>query len=428
MTILIAQPGVAETLPGAVISTSLESARRLIVTKQHLAGKPPKARGGEAILSVMRDLGYVQLDPINVVAPSHVIALWSRLGSFRAADLERLLWVEKRLFEHWSHAASIVLTEDYPIYYSQMRRYPESLSISWGGWRERARRFLAQHADLRKRVLNELKKGPRRLSEVKGHAPKKRSDGWGFGSEVSTMLFHLQMRGEVMVVGHDGNQKVWGLSEEFLPSWVERKELSAEEVEREGAERTIRALGIASASEINLYLLRGQYHNLKGALDNLREESTIHRVRVAGLDDRGDRYIHERDVPILESMDSDAWQPRMSLLSPLDNLVYSRTRTARVFGFDYATEIYTPQDKRKFGYYVMPILWGGGFIGRVDPQMDRANERLLVHSVHAEPGAPRGREVSSEVAESIGRLAEFLGAKEIVYTARVPAAWRRSLR
>ena len=246
------------------ISTSLECARRLSVTKQHLAGKLPTGPASEAIVSVIRDLGYVQWDPINIVAPSHVIALWSRVGNFRLSDLDRLLWKEKKLFEHWAHAASIVLTEDYPLYYSLMRRYPESLSKSWGGWRARARKFLAEHTELRKNILRELKSRPLQLSQFQDYVRTKRSpDGWISGSDVATMLFNLQMSGEVMVVGHEENRNIWGLSKQFLPIWVEKKELSAEDAERDGAQRTIRALGIVSPSDINLYFLRGRYLNLK---------------------------------------------------------------------------------------------------------------------------------------------------------------------
>jgi len=415
-------------LSGTGISTSLESARRLAVTKQHLAGKSPTGSGREAILSVVRDLGYVQLDPVNVVAPSHVIALWSRLGKFRLSDLDRLLWDEKKLFEHWSHAASIVLTEDYPLYFSLMRRYPESLSKSWGGWQVRARKWLAEHAELREKILRELKKGPLRLSEFEEYVRTKRSaDLWSSGNAVSIALSHLQMSGDVMVVGHAGNQKIWGLSEDFLPSWVERKELGADEAEREGALRTIRALGTASPSEINLYLLRGRYLNLKKALKHLEEESTIHRVHVTGLSGKGERYIHALDIPLLESMDSDAWQPRMSLLAPFDNLTSARGMTNRIFGFEYVHENYLPQNKRKFGTYVLPILWGDRFIGRVDPKMDRENQKLVVNSIHAEPGAPGDKEISVKIRETIEHLAEFLGAKEVEYTARVPKAWRHSL-
>ena len=310
-----------------------------------------------------------------------------------------------------------------------MTRYPESLSRSWGGWKTKARKWLAEHAELRKSILKELKKGPLRLSEFEGYVRTKRgTDLWTSGSDVSVALFHLQMRGEVMVVGHQGNQKIWGLPETFLPSWVQRGDLTEEELEQAGAERTIRALGTASPSEINLYFLRGRYLNLRKALDRLREESTIHRVNVAGLGGKTERYVHGSDIPLLQSMDSDAWNPRMSLLAPFDNLVSARNITNRLFGFNYVLEIYLPQSKRKFGSYVLPILWGDRFIGRVDPKLDREGKKLLIHSVHAEPGAPTDKEVSSIIGETILNLAEFLGAKEVEYTARVPKAWRNSLR
>ena len=397
------------------------------MTKQHLAGKVPTGPATEMIVSVIRDLGFVQWDPVDVVAPSHLITLWSRVGKFRMSDLDRLLWDDKKLFEHWSHAASIVLTEDYPLFYSLMKRYPESLSKSWGGWKARARKWLAENKGLRKKILNELGKGPLRLSEFEDHARGKRSaDGWTSGSDVSTALFHMQMSGDVMVVGHEGRQNIWGLSETFLPSWVARNELPEQEVEREGAERTIRALGTASPSEINRYFLRGRYLDLKKALERLQEESTVHRVQVTGLG--GERYIHDRDVQLLESMNSRVWQPRMSLLAPFDNLLAVREGTSRLFGFDYVHENFLPKNKRKFGTYVLPILWGDRFIGRLDPRMDRENERLVVNSIHAEPGAPKDKEVALKIRETIENLAEFLGAKEVEYTARVPRHWRNSLR
>src|SRR2546421_10137550 len=417
----------AKPLSETAISTSLESARRLTVTKQHLAGKLPTGPAREAILSVIRDLGFVQWGPVNVVAQSPLITLWSRVGQFRTSDLDRLLWDDKKLFEHWSHAASIVLTEDYPLFYSLMRRYPESLSKSWGGWKARAKKWLADSKGVRKKILSELTKGPLRVSEFEDHVRTKRSaDGWTSGSDVSTALFHLQMNGEVMVVGHQGRQNIWGLSETFLPSWVQRKELTEPEVEQEGAQRTLRALGTASPSEINRYFLRGRYLNLRKALERLQSESTIHRVHVAGL--VGERYVHDRDVRLLESLNSDAWKPRMSLLAPFDNLLGVREWTARLFGFDYVHEIFLPKDKRKFGTNVLPILWGDRFIGRVDPQMDRKNEKLLINSIHAEPGAATDKEVALKIRETIENLAEFLGAREVDYTARVPKPWRNSLR
>jgi len=380
------------------------------------------------MLSVVGDLCYVQWDPIDAVAPSHVIAFWSRIGSFRLSDLDGLLWNEKKLFLHWFPIASIVRTEDYPLYASMMKRYPESLSKSWGGNRRRATAFLAEHTELRRKILRELKKGPRQLSEFEDYVRTGRSaDGWTSGSDVSAMLFHLQMSGEVMVVGHRGNQNVWGLSQEFLPNWVERQELSEEEFERQAAERAIRALGTASPSEVHYYFPRGRYLNLKKALERLKGESTIHRVHVPELGGRDERYVHDQDLPLLESINSDAWQPRVTLLAPFDNLISSTARADRLFGFHYVHENFLPPSKRKFGTFVHPILWGDRLIGRVDLRMDRANAKLLANSVHAEPGAPGGKEVAADIGEAIERLAGFLGAKEVVYSGRVPAGWKSSL-
>lgn len=152
----------------APIPTTLVGVRRLAVTKQHLAGKLPVKATRRHILSVVRDLTFVQWDPIEVVAPSHVLTLWNRVGDFRLSDLDRLLWDEKRLFEHWANfAAMIVLTEDYPLYYSMMNRYPESIGKSWGGRKIRTRKFLAEHKALGKSILSQLKKGPLQLTQFR---------------------------------------------------------------------------------------------------------------------------------------------------------------------------------------------------------------------------------------------------------------------
>jgi uncharacterized protein len=379
---------------------------------------------------VVRDLAFVQWDPIEVVAPSHVLSLWNRLGNFRLSDLDRLLWDERKLLQHWANmAASVVLTEDYPLYYSMMKRYPDSLSNSWGRQKKEAAKFLAEHGPLGKSIQNQLKKGPMLLTEFREYVRTRRiSDGWSSGSDVRNMLFHLEMSGKVMVTGHQGIQNIWGLPEQFLPGWAEKVVLSEQEVERETAQRAIRALGTASPAEINYYYMRGRYQNLKGALESLQSESRIHRVHVKGFQGRDERYIHDLDVKLLDSLEEGAWQPRVSLLPPFDNLINGRGRTNTVFGFDYSHEMFLPQNKRKYGYYVLPILWGERLIGRVDPLMDRRNGKLLINSVHAEPGAPGDKEAASKIGEKIEQMAEFLGAKEVSYSARVPAAWKGYLR
>jgi uncharacterized protein YcaQ len=416
-------------MSGAPLRTSKTTARRLAVSKQRLAGRLPSSPGPDAILSVVRDLAYVQWDPIAIVAPSHIISLWNRLGNFRPSDLEKLLWEEKRLFEHWLPFAAIVLTEDYPIFSSLMQRYPESLGKSWGSQRASAKRFLARRSELRRKMLQRLRSGPLVPSEFEDHLRTRRHDGdWTPGSDVEHMLFHLHMAGDVMVVGHRRNQNLWGLTGEFLPDWVERSALSEPEFEREAAQRAICALGTANTSEIHYYFVRGRYEHLREALAELQQESVIHRVHVDGLGARDERYVHRRDLALLESLQGDHFQPRLSLLPPFDNLICSTARTRRLFDFQYVREQFLPPEKRRFGLYVLPILWGETLIGRIDARLDKAGGKLVVHSVYAEPDAPGDREVSDQIGETIARFAEFLGAREVTYGSNVPALWKSSLR
>ncbi|MDG6908857.1 MAG: YcaQ family DNA glycosylase [Nitrososphaerota archaeon] len=416
-------------MTGAAIAVSLETARRLTVIKQRLVGGSPKRATRDDILSLVKDLAYVQWDPVTVVAPSHLLSIWARLGGFRPSDLEGLLWDEKKLFEHWLPFASIVLTEDYPIYASLMKRYPGSLAGSWKPQSAEAAEFLASRRALKRAMLRALSKGPLLVSQFEEHLRTARNEGdWAPASDAEEMMFHLHMSGEVMVVGHQGSRNVWGLTGGFLPRWVKTAPLAEGEYERRAAERAILALGTATASEVNYYFPRGRYRTLRKTLASLEGESVIRRISVEGLGRNGPRYIHERDLPLLGSAVSDAWRPRMALLPPFDNLVSSIARTKALFGFDYVREQFLPKEKRRFGTYVLPILWGDRLIGRIDPWLDKRKGVLHVNSVHAEKGAPAGSEVSRELAETIERLSEFVGAREVVYTERVPRQWKGSLR
>ena len=411
------------------ITTTLENARRLAVAKQHLAGKRPNKPDSDDILRVTRDLGCLQLDPISTVAPSHIIVLWSRLGNFDTTDLDNLLWRDKKLFEYWAHQASIVLMEDYPLYYSLMRRHPDVLVRPRSIWRQRIDKFLNANTKLRDHILSELrKKGPLLSRQFEDKTRAKRSFGWSSWGDVSRMMFHLFLKGEVMVVGRQGKQKLYGLSENFLPPWVSKKELSSEEVECLSAQRSLRALGIANTSEISWHFFRNRYPNLKATIKQLVADEMIIPVDITdGPVEKGERYIHSDDVERLEEIESGEWQPRVSLLSPFDNLFCDRARTKLLFDFDYTIEIYTPPSKRKYGYYVLPILHGDKFIGRLDPLMDQKNGKLIIKAVYAESNAPKDKDTSREIRDSVILLSEFLGAKEVVYSRKVPKFWKSHL-
>ena len=412
------------------ITASLAAVRRLAVVKQRLGGTRPQNPSKESILSTVRDLAYVQWDPVPIVAPSHVLSFWARVGDFRLSDLDDLIWKERRLWQHWIPFSALVLTEDFPIYASLMQRYPDSLSDGWGRQREEARRFLHEHLSLRRKILRELRGGPLTVDQFDDHSRTLRSDGdWGPASDVSLLLYHLLMSGEVMVVAHDGAQNVWGLVESFLPRWSDRQALSEKDAESAMAERAILALGAATPRDIRLHYIRGCYLDLMGALERLCERSIIYPVVVDGASKRSEVwYVHDRDISRLESLASGLSEPRVSLLPPFDNLVYNQLRLNRLFGFDYVREQFLPKEKRRYGTYVLPILWGDQLVGRLDPRLDRAKARLIVNSVHAEPSAPTDRAVGRAIADKIADLAEFLGARDVIYSSKVPATWKGTLR
>ncbi|MGH2739853.1 MAG: DNA glycosylase AlkZ-like family protein, partial [Actinomycetota bacterium] len=142
----------------------------------------------------------------------------------------------------------------------------------------------------------------------------------------------------------------------------------------------------------------------------------------------GTWFVHTEDLPLLDRVEAQEWEPKTTLLSPFDNLTINRARTERLFGFHYRMEIYVPKAKRRYGYYVLPILHGDRFIGRLDPAMDRERGRLIVNSVHAEPDSPMNGSTARAISDAVIRLASFLGASTIEYGATVPSGWKKRLR
>src|SRR5256885_15386384 len=199
---------------------SIRTARRLAITRQRLAGPTPVS-DRQGIMDVARDLGCLQLDPISVVARSHLLVLWSRLGIYDRGELDALLWEERRLFEYWAHAASIVLTEDYPIHSWLMRRYPRSVYAHG----RRTAEWLDATQALRRHVLAELRRrGPIRARDLEDRSTRPwRSGGWTNERNVTRMLDVLWTQGKVMVAGRMGLEKTYDLAEKLLPDWTPRE-------------------------------------------------------------------------------------------------------------------------------------------------------------------------------------------------------------
>ncbi len=203
------------------------------------------------------------------------------------------------------------------------------------------------------------------------------------------MLARLWLSGKITVATRQGGQKVWDLTERVLPEWAPRQRYSERKTTALAIEHALRALGPATTRQIQMHFVRYRYPEFEAAFKDLRRAGRVVPVSVAGL--AGEWWLHADQVGWLDepAAPRNSVAPRTVLLSPFDNLIADRTRTERLFGFEFRIEIYTPIVKRKYGYYVLPILHGERLIGRIDPQMDRLTGTLRVNAVFSEPGAPR---------------------------------------
>jgi uncharacterized protein len=214
------------------------------------------------------------------------------------------------------------------------------------------------------------------------------------------------------------------MAERWLPAWAPTRRPPEREVVRLAAQRSLRALGVATARDIDRHFTASRYPGLPAVLAGLERSGRVERVRLAadGAEWPGPWYVHADDLPLLERLEAGDWQPRTTLLSPFDNLIIDRERTQRLFGFHYRMEIYVPRAARRYGYYVLPVLHGDRLVGRVDPAVDRARGRLVVNAVHAQPDAPAT--AGPAVAAALEELAAFLGADGVELRQPPPRIWR----
>lgn len=405
-----------------------QTIRRLAITRQRLAGPRPAA-DREGMLALFRELRCVQIDPIRAVERTQFLVLWSRLGCYNPADLDHLLWAERHLFEYWAHAASIVLTEDFPIHQARMRRYAQDDQ----SWHQRVRDWLAENQAYHQHVYERLRdEGALSISDFEDQTDVPwSSTGWTNERNASRMIEFMWMMGQVTVVERAGLKKKWGLLAHHLPEWAAHQPWPDDEVVRQAAQFSLRALGVGTRKQINNHFIRGEYPQLDRILTELVEEGQVVPLTVREGDQiwPGEWYLHADDLALAEQLASgDGWQPRTTLLSPFDNLICDRERTEQLWNFYFRIEIYVPKAKRQYGYYVLPILHGEQLIGRIDPRMDRKTGFLHINAIYLEPDGPDTPETWAVVSQAIADLARFLEAQAIVYGEQVPRQWQPPVR
>ncbi len=381
----------------------LDQARRMALHAQGLAMPAPAS---QSVSAVVARLGCLQLDPVAVVARSPLLVLRARLRGgthdSHARALDRAAYHDRALFDYWCHEASLCHVDDLALHRWAMRSYLDRLTPA----RAHRARWLVDNAEFVEHLVEDLRaRGPVRARELEDRS----AAAWEWGhwtDEVSSrqtiarMLDLLWMTGRAGIGARAGLERLWDVFERCVPGGAAPERLEQEEVVRRAALRAVGMLGVARAPHINAHFTRRRYPGLAMALEQLERGGGLERVEVEGL--RGEWWARPEELERASRLERGS---RTVALSPFDNLICDRARAAELFGFDHRLEIYVPGPKRRWGYYVLPILHGERFVGRADLRNEDGVLRVL--ALHVEPGraAPRA------IDRALRSLARWRGAE-----------------
>jgi uncharacterized protein len=412
-------------------SVPLRAVATLFLERQHLARPRARPLTPQRLGRFVEDVGGLQLDSINVLDRAHYLTLWSRFGPYDRARLDRLVYGRRLLFEYWAHAACLVPTSALPWWRRAMLDY-RSRHTGWGLLRRNPKVLATVRAAV-------LANGPMGNADFDGRRPAGRG-GWWSWRPVQHALHHLWMTGALTIHSRQHFQKRYDLLERAIPTATGVEPVSSEEFLRWHLARSFHAMGVATELDLTRYLTFPRFvpGARRGALHGMLERGEVTEVDVDGAPGRW--LALTTDLPALARA---ARRPTPSrgttFLSPFDSLLWYRDRVARLFGFDYRIEVYTPGPKRVHGYYTLPILHDGHLIGRVDAKAHRAERRLEIRHVHFEPwfgtaGAPPAGwgQVDQDaalagVADAIRSLGVFVGGDDVTIGRVTPRRLRAPL-
>lgn len=387
------------------------AARALMVASLGLDERAPEPARKDDVLAVVRRIGALQIDTINVVARAPYFALYSRLGAYDPRWLDELL-ADGEVFEYWAHEASFLPREDFHLF----RR----LQLDRRGW---VLRWIGDNPEVSERVLEHVRaRGPARSADFA--RTDGRGSGWWDWKPEKRALEALFATGDLMVARRQSFQRVYDLRERLRPDWSDDAVRTAEEVRRALALRAIRCLGVATARWVADYF-RLAKDGIPELLEELVRTGELRTARVEGWP--APAYVHSTNWALAERSASGDVRPTLTtLLSPFDPLVWHRERVRDALGFDYKIECYTPAPLRKYGYFVLPILHRGALVGRLDAKAHRREGRFEVRSLYLEPGVVISDLLAEEVGEAIAECAAWHGTPAVEIVGSGPALPRCS--
>lgn len=375
-------------------SISTATARRITLAAQGFADpRPGTAPTRRHLAKVLDRVRLFQLDSVNVAVRAHYMPLFSRLGAYPMELLEDAAWSDtarrpRLLVEYWAHVASLIPVDDWPLLRPRMRRHAAA-----------SHRDPALLADVLAMVKQEGPLGAGAIEDRLGgtSAPRPKG-GWWNRSSVKSACEHLFATGELTTATRRGFERKYDLAERVLPPHVLAQDIPDDEANRRLTLGAAQAFGVATEPDLRDYY-RLPPDDSRKAVASLVDEGLLAPVTVEGWRLPAYRYTAAR-VPRRVSA--------RALLCPFDPLVWRRERTEALFDFHYRIEIYTPEPKRIYGYYVFPFLLDEAIVARVDVKADRAAGVLRVPGAFAEPGVDAGR-VVVELAAELRLMAEWLG-------------------
>jgi uncharacterized protein YcaQ len=394
------------------VKLSLGRARRMMVAAQGLDGGWRLPRGKEGVAQAVERLAKVQIDTIAVVERAHHHILWSRRRDYAPRMLHALQARDRRVFEYWAHAASYLPIGDYRFYLPRMRAYRSA---------PRIRAFLEANEALVANVLARIRSEGGLRSADFDAPPGSKFGTWWDWKPAKRALEALYSVGELMVSERRGFQRVYDLPERVLPSGIDASEPDPHEVTRFFLRQLLRTQGI-SALQQRQVRDRGA---IAATLRELVESGEVTPVEVDGVD----APEHYALTELLERAGRRTTRRRrLHILSPFDAMVIRRDRLERFFSFDFRLEAYTPEPKRRYGYFCLPILWGDRFVGRLDPKAERAERTLVVRKLLLESGARDREALWRDLAAELTAFASFNDCDEIRIEDTHPRSARSALR
>ncbi len=383
-------------------------ARRLFLDRHGLCATPKGSGKGEDLAALIDSLGFVQVDSINTVARAHHMIVAARRPAYKEKNLKLLMERDRHLFEHWTHDAAVIPTAFFPHWRLRFGRDRETLAERWRNWQRTG--FEGKFDDILKRISDN---GPVTSATV-GEDEQRSNGGWWEWHPSKAALEYLWRTGELSVCARNGFQKVYDLTERVIPQEHLNASFDPEETVDWAARSALERLGFATSGEIAAFWDLITPQEAKDWCQKALNEGRLIEIEIECANGSARKVFAD---PSLTDTLADIPEPpsRVRILSPFDPALRDRKRAERLFGFHYRIEIFVPEPKRKYGYYVFPVLERDRLIGRIDMKSFRDEDCLRVRAFWPEKGVRMSKGRLARLEAELDRMARFSGVSNVSF-------------